>query len=155
MPVKVFESLLNASVEEVWAFHGSVEALKALTPPNQNVTIVGPETAVRNGALHQLRVVRGLLPLHWHARISEVEPPNRFVDTAERSPFRRWRHTHEFLPAPGGATLLRDTVDYELPMGPLGRLIDRLWASRDIDRLFAFRHQATQRALSANARTPD
>lgn len=148
MSRKVYESVLTATPEEVWGFHASVEALPLLSPPGTKVTILSQDTRVVEGALHELRVVRfGFMALRWNARITDVEPPYRFVDTAERSPFKFWRHEHAFLPLPEG-TMLRDTIEYELPFGPLGKLMDRLLVSRDLDQMFEHRHRVTRQALN-------
>lgn len=147
MPKLVFESLIDAPVEEVWAFHGSLEALKALTPPGQTVTILGPDTEIRDGALHRIRVGKGPFGFEWHARISEVLPPRQFVDTAEKSPFGFWRHLHAFEDHGGGKTLLRDVVEYRAPFGFLGSLVEPILIRPQIRRLFAYRHAATKRAL--------
>jgi ligand-binding SRPBCC domain-containing protein len=44
-------------------------------------------------------------------------------------------------------TLVRDTVDYSLPLGRLGMLAHGLFVRRDLDRIFAFRHQAVESML--------
>jgi ligand-binding SRPBCC domain-containing protein len=138
----VFESVIPCSVEELWEFHGSLEALRVLTPPGRELQVVGEDIEVRNGATHKVRVKQFGLWIDWHAEISEVEPPHQFVDTAVKSPFKFWQHRHEFLPHADGA-LLRDTVRYELPFGVFGRIVDTLVVKRDIEKLFAFRHRTT------------
>jgi ligand-binding SRPBCC domain-containing protein len=130
----------------MWAFHSSVEALKVLTPPGQHVTIVGETVEVKNGAVHELKVKKFGLTLQWVADISEVEPPHRFVDTARKSPFKFWRHTHEFLPGQG-CTILRDTVDYKMPFGILGKLVNSVLIEADVRKMFAFRHRVTRDVL--------
>lgn len=145
---KVFETRLDAPVERVWAFHSSAEALTALTPPGRQVQLLSEDLDVVQGARHAIRVRQFGVPLVWVARIEVAEPPHRFVDIAERSPFRSWWHEHAFLPD-GDGTLLRDTLEYELPFGPLGTLAHALFVSRDLDRLFAFRHARTRELLDA------
>jgi ligand-binding SRPBCC domain-containing protein len=143
---KIYSSLMPCPPERLWQFHQSVEALKILAPPGAKAEILGPDTAVENGALHRLRIIRWGLPLRWDARISEVEPGRQFRDTAERSPFAAWTHLHEFLPHPAGSEL-RDTVSLEPPFGPLGGLAWRAFLSRDIDAMFGHRHEMTRRAM--------
>ena len=63
------------------------------------------------------------------ARITELEPPHRFVDELVRSRFRSLRHVHEFVARDGG-TLMRDDLRWESPLGVLGRLADRLFVER-------------------------
>lgn len=146
MPKLIFESPLSCSVEELWAFHADVSALTLLTPPGTKVSIVGSDTRVENGALHELRIKKAGVTLSWRARISDVQPPFGFVDTAEKSPFRAWRHHHQFIAVESGS-LLRDTVDYELPFGFLGQILDRLIVRRDVQSMFAHRHLVTRQSL--------
>jgi ligand-binding SRPBCC domain-containing protein len=138
----VFESVVPCTVEELWAFHDSLEALKLLTPPTKQVEIIGDTTELRNGAVHKIRAKQFGVWLEWHAKISQVEPPSQFVDTAIRSPFKFWEHRHEFLPHAHG-TLLKDTVRYEMPFGILGRLVDSMAVRRDLERMFEHRHRVT------------
>lgn len=142
----MWESRLSAKVEDVWDFHRSAEALRMLTPPDRKIIEFGSDLEVRNGALHVLHLSVFGISIEWRARISDVNPPNGFVDTAEKSPFTYWRHQHEFLPIDSG-TLLRDTVEYQPPFGPIGRLANALFIQQDLNRLFEFRHSATRKAL--------
>lgn len=145
---RTWELRVEAPIERVWEFHSSAEAVEILSPPERRVRLAGPDSAVEDGALHVLKGrVFGLFPFTWKARISDVAPPTGFTDTAERSPFKSWSHRHEFVPD-GSGTIIRDSVHYELPGGPLGRIADWLFVRRDLDRLWSFRHAATLRCLS-------
>ena len=59
-----------------------------------------------------------------------------------------WRHTHLFQAMPDGRTLMRDRVEYQAPFGPIGRVIEALWVSRDVNRIFDYRSQAIERRFS-------
>jgi ligand-binding SRPBCC domain-containing protein len=52
----------------------------------------------------------------WHmtSRITEFEPPRRFVDEMVRGPFTRFRHEHRFEPSNKG-TLMTDLVEFQMP----------------------------------------
>jgi len=50
------------------------------------------------------------------AKIIELDRPRRFADEMVRGAFRRLRHVHEFHERDGG-TLMRDTLDWEAPLG--------------------------------------
>lgn len=101
---------------------------------------------IRAGALldHQLRV-HGL-PVRWRTRIEAWDPPCSFVDVQERGPYRLWRHPHRFIEAPGGATVM-DDVEYALPFGPIGALLDRLMVARDVRSIFDYRAERIRRLL--------
>lgn len=145
-PVVIFETVVQAPIEDVWDFHRSAEALRLLTPPNRKVEVLGDQTEVVEGSVHRIRVRQFGVPILWVAKITEVRPPHEFVDVALKSPFKSWTHRHQFFPHEEG-TLVRDVIDYELPLGPLGRLADRLFVRRDLERLFAYRHEVTKRTL--------
>ncbi len=147
-----YETLIRTSVEELWKFHASVEALNALTPPEKQAEIVGDDLEVREGAVHKVRVKQYGIAMEWHALIEQVTPPSpltthaSFVDTALKSPFKTWRHEHRFEPHPDGALLI-DNLEYSLPFGPLGAIANFLLVQRDLDKLFAFRHKKTKGLL--------
>ncbi len=63
------------------------------------------------------------------SRIVVCEPPRLFVDEMLRGPFARLRHAHEFVEA-GAGTRMKDVLDFESPLGPLGRLADALFVER-------------------------
>jgi len=147
MPTRTYETKLNATPEVVWQFHASAEALQVLTPPSRKVEFLSDDLAVREGAIQTIRARQFGIPMVWKVRLTEVNPPYGFRDTALKSPFAEWSHHHEFLPHEGG-TLLRDTVTYRVPLGPLGQLADLLFVHRQLDELFEFRHGATREALA-------
>ncbi len=62
-----------------------------------------------------------------------------------RGPYRHWHHEHLFTPAGGGGTLMRDRVDYDLPLGPLGGIAHALFVRRDLERIFDHRRLAVER----------
>ena len=85
------------------------------------------------------------------AKITECARPERFVDEQVRGIFKRFRHVHEFEARPGG-TLMRDTVEWTSPLGPLGSLADRLLVARHL-RSFLATKQSALKALAETART--
>lgn len=155
MVTRVYETRIAAPVEALRAFHESVEALVKLTPPGTKVEIIGEDVAVREGALHVLRIRQGPLTTVWKARLSEVTE-NGFVDTMEAGPAKYWRHHHEFLRDSGSAEgcILRDTVTFQAPGGPLSPLVHALFLNRQVDAMFAHRHQVTKRELEQNRVEP-
>lgn len=147
---KVFETRIAATAEELWSFHASAEALKVLTPPGRKLVPISTDLRVENGLLHVMGFRQFGLPMVWKARISEVDPPFGFVDTAEQSPFAFWQHRHSFI-RDGEGSILRDEIEYAPPGGPLAGLINRLMVSNDLDCLFAFRHSVTKQELESKS----
>ena len=66
------------------------------------------------------------------ARITEVTPPRRFVDEMVSGTFRRLRHEHEFIMHAEG-TLMRDVLEWESPLGIIGRIADALFVRKHME----------------------
>jgi ligand-binding SRPBCC domain-containing protein len=84
------------------------------------------------------------------SRITEFDPPNRFVDVMVRGAFRRFRHEHQF-PAVEGGTEIVDIFDYTSPLGPLGSLADHLFLRRYMTRLLRERNAFLKREAESAA----
>ncbi|MGH9865913.1 MAG: SRPBCC family protein, partial [Candidatus Acidiferrales bacterium] len=67
-------------------------------------------------------------------------------------PFRRWEHTHRFIPDGPEACWVEDHIQYELPMGALGSLFGGWFVKRKLEKLFAYRHRVTSEAFAAKRR---
>ena len=138
------EQLLPTRPEDVFPFFGDAHNLEALTPPWLGFRVVTPHPIdMRPGTLIEYRLRLHGVPIRWRTRIAVWDPPHRFVDVQLSGPYKLWHHTHDFEPAPGegGGTLMRDTVRYALPLGPLGELAHRLLVRRDLERIFDFRQR--------------
>jgi ligand-binding SRPBCC domain-containing protein len=84
------------------------------------------------------------------ARITLLERPHRFDDELIRSAFLWLRHRHEFEPA-GGGTLMRDTLEWRSPAGPLGVLADKLFIASHMRRFVTRKQLALKRIAEARA----
>jgi ligand-binding SRPBCC domain-containing protein len=84
------------------------------------------------------------------SRISEFDPPNRFVDEMVRGAFARFRHEHQFLAVEGGTEMV-DIFDYTSPLGPLGRLGDGLFLRRYMTTLLHERNAYLKRVAESAA----
>ena len=72
--------------------------------------------------------------------ISELDRPKRFVDRQLRGPFKEFIHEHTFVPVDGG-THVTDRVRFAAPLGPLGRVAERLVLKRYIPELIDTRNE--------------
>jgi ligand-binding SRPBCC domain-containing protein len=140
----VKESLIRATPGRVFAFHEQPEALKLLLPPWESARMIQSAkiSDVGSRAIVETRVL-GPITVQWIAEHTVYDPPRLFEDTQIKGPFRNWRHRHLVEPHPDGATL-RDEIDYEPPLGFIGRALAlRLIESR-LQKLFDYRHQVTR-----------
>lgn len=141
------EQVLPLPREEVFEFFSNPYNLQRITPPWLSFKVVeAPEGELHAGALIRYRLKLHGIPTGWTTRIERWSPGESFVDTQLRGPYKLWHHTHEFEDHPDG-TLIRDTVRYRMPFGPLGRIARTLVVKRDTERIFDYRHAAIRAAL--------
>jgi len=139
----VKESVVRATPERVFAFHEQPEALRLLIPPWASSRIIAQARISEPGTrtIIEARIL-GPFTARWIAEHTAYDPPRMFEDVQIAGPFRHWRHRHFVEPHPDGA-ILRDEIDYEPPLGFLGRLVAPLLIERRLERLFEYRHQVT------------
>jgi ligand-binding SRPBCC domain-containing protein len=133
------EQRVQGDPETVFGFFADAGNLESITPPWLQFRIVTPRPIdMREGALIEYRLKLHGLPIRWLTRIDEWVPGQRFVDSQLHGPYALWHHTHEFE-ADGDGTIVRDTVRYALPLGPLGEIAHRAFVARDLKRIFDYR----------------
>jgi uncharacterized protein (TIGR01777 family) len=135
-------SQIDASPEEVYAWHLRPGALQRLLPPWERVEVLGAPRGIEDGARVVLRVTRGPFRNRWVARHDGFVEGRQFRDVQESGPFDQWRHTHRFDPAPGGVTCLEDRIEYTIPGGVFGAAAAG-FVRRGLERMFRYRHAVT------------
>lgn len=146
----VKESQIAATPEQVFAFHESSGALERLTPPWERVRVVEGGYSLRPGSRVVLETWLGPIPMRWVAEHTEYEPGRMFADVQVSGPFRSWYHRHWCLDDGQGGTILRDEVDYEPPLGMLGRILGKGFLERKLRRMFDYRHEVTRRIVESS-----
>lgn len=134
------ECILPATVDSVFAFFSDPRNLDRITPSSLRFCILTPdsELVMTEGLMIDYSLRIRAIPVRWRSRITEYNPPSRFVDEQVFGPYKRWHHVHEFEACEDG-TIVRDIVSYAPPGGPLAPLLNRLFVSRDIRKIFAHR----------------
>lgn len=135
------EQWIPKKPDEVFPYFCSETNLEELTPPFLNFHVLGKNTPViTEGTLIDYRLSMHGVPLKWQSRILSWQPSKCFVDEQVAGPYRLWHHTHEFIEL-GGGTLLRDRVQYKLPLGIFGDLAAGWKVHDDVSKIFSFRRQ--------------
>jgi ligand-binding SRPBCC domain-containing protein len=141
------EQVVATDIEETFDFFSNAANLDAITPPSLGFTILTPlPIEMREGTLIAYRLGLLGIPIHWLTRIDEWTPGRSFTDTQVRGPYAHWVHRHSFAPHPDG-TLIRDRVDYALPLPFLTAPVHALFVRPMIERIFAYRREVITRVL--------
>jgi ligand-binding SRPBCC domain-containing protein len=145
----VFESSTPVATtpETLYEFHENPENMRLIAPSTLTVQEIDCEKQARPGGTFRIRATQFGLPIRWTGQWEKAEAPGLLVDTALRSPFAIWRHSHIFSKHPQGA-LLTDRVEYLLKGGFAGRIVSRWILPLVFAGMFRSRHEATRRHFS-------
>jgi uncharacterized protein YbjT (DUF2867 family)/ligand-binding SRPBCC domain-containing protein len=138
-------------VDEVFTFFAEPENLRRLTPASMRFEFLTDDRAMRQGLEidYRLRPLLGI-PVGWKTRIDAYDPPRSFQDTQLRGPYSKWEHRHTFEAVDGG-TLITDEIEYAVPFGPLGDVVNRLAIRDELRRIFGYRADAIRSAFAEPA----
>ncbi len=150
---------IDRPLDEVFRFFSDAGNLQALTPRFLDFSIKTPlPIDMRAGARIEYRLGLFGVPMRWLTIISAWDPPAidpasgrrvaRFIDQQVSGPYAVWKHLHEFEEI-NGKTIMRDVVDYAVPFGPLGEVARWAFVRRTLDRIFAFRREATDHVFGS------
>ena len=125
--------------DEVFGFFSDASNLQRITPAFVGFEILtaGP-LVIGAGARIDYRLKLYGVPVRWETQIETFDAGVAFSDIQLKGPYRSWHHRHVFADVPGG-TRMDDTVDYELPFGPLGEVARLLFVARSLEKIFDYR----------------
>ena len=147
VPSIVIATQVAASIEQCFALSlsidahtGSMRRAKERAVAGVTQGEIGPGETVTWSARHYG------IRFRMTSRISEFDRPTRFVDEQISGPFKRWWHEHEFQANDDG-TLMIDRIEFEAPLGFLGRLVEKLTLTRYVERLILQRNSWLKKEL--------
>jgi len=150
MKTEIFERTthVDATPGELFAWHTRPGAFERLTPPWEPVEVVERTGSIKDGDRLVMQV--GPLKQRWVAEHTDYIEGEQFVDVQLEGPMAYWRHTHRCEADDDGA-LLRDRIEYALPMGVFGRVFGSRFMRRKLERMFAYRQRVTAGDVASHA----
>ncbi len=131
---------LPISLESAWDFFSNPQNLAKITPPEMNLIPTSPLPSETYPGLFITYKVKPLLgiPMTWVTEITQVREQAFFVDEQRLGPYRIWHHQHHFKAVKGGVEMI-DIVDYRLPLGPIGVLLQKIMVGKMLTNIFEYR----------------
>lgn len=159
------EVRIDAPFDDVWDFHATERGLEALTADWLNLRVervIGPDGTDDPAVLEPgSELAVSMQPLgigprqYWTSAIvarERTDGSGHFRDEMVHGPFDHWVHTHAFF-ADGETTIVRDHIEYELPLGSLGQLGEP-FSPIGFELMFRDRHRHTKQALERSGDEP-
>lgn len=136
------KQLINSDLETVWNFMRSPLNLQKITPSYLSFQILTPKDNLKEMYAGQIieyyvKPIAGI-KLHWATEITHVENLRFFVDEQRFGPYKFWHHQHHLKAVDGGVEMI-DIVHYKLPLGFLGRILNKLMVANQLKGIFDYR----------------
>jgi len=138
---------LPIGIKEAWKFFSSPRNLKAITPDHMGfeITKITHQEEMYEGQIIAYKVRPILnIPLRWVTEITHVKEPYYFVDEQRFGPYSFWHHQHIFEENDEGV-LMKDIVNYGIPLGPLGRIANTVFVRKQLEGIFDYRLKAVEK----------
>ena len=128
------------SLEEAWQFFQNPSNLSKITPTEMGFQILSevPDQMYSGLFIHYKVTPLLGIRMNWTTEITHVKRPHYFVDEQRVGPYRIWHHEHHFKEINGGVEML-DRVNYQLPLGAIGKMIHPLIVKKKLNEIFNHR----------------
>jgi uncharacterized membrane protein len=127
---------VNAPVDEVFTYFARPEHMADQFPENMGLNIIPIE--VKNGfGVGTIFRISGDFDgkrLQWDCETIDYIPHRKIVAEMIEGPFKHWQITVEFEAIAEKRTRTSISVVYDMPMGPLGGLIDKIKLRKTAER---------------------
>ncbi|HEX4923160.1 MAG TPA: hypothetical protein VFV50_03705 [Bdellovibrionales bacterium] len=140
MAVAEFSSVISLSPQEVFQFLFLDGAWERGLPPEFNAERLedGP---FREGTVIRWRIGWKGFQYNWSVIVDAIRAPEYVEVRQQLGIFNSWALSQTLEDHGAGSTLLKDRVEYQMPLGLLGRLADDLIVRRETMRLLESRHE--------------
>lgn len=119
---------INSPVNEVFTYFARPEHMADQFPENMGLSIIPIEVKNSFGVGTVFRINGDFdgKRLEWDCETIEYVPHHKIVAKMIQGPFKEWQILVEFDEISKNKTKTSITVDYEMPMGPLGSFMDKV-----------------------------
>lgn len=144
------EQQLYCDLETAWKFFSSANNLSEITPKDMNFIV---RTKLEDDEIYKGMIIYYYvspllgIKMNWQTEITQVSFQKNFTDFQNKGPYKLWNHFHEFIPNEKGV-LMKDTIDYELPMGFLGEIAHQLFVKKKLDHIFEYRNTVLEKMFN-------
>lgn len=140
---KEYKTFLPLDIDKAWDFFSSPRNLAKITPEHMGFIITSKfnDEKMYPGMLITYKVspIMGI-QMDWCTEITHVIDKKYFVDEQRFGPYAMWHHQHHFKVVDGGIEMT-DIVNYAIPFGILGRMMNSIMVSNEIEKIFSYREK--------------
>ncbi|RNC90237.1 MAG: cell division inhibitor [Allomuricauda sp.] len=131
---------LPISKKAAWDFLSDPKNLKTITPDHMGFHILsGADRPMYQGQIIQY-IVKPFAgyATKWVTEITHVRNEEYFVDEQRFGPYSLWHHKH-FLKEVEGGVEMEDIIDYKIPFGIIGQIVQPFLVKKQLESIFKYR----------------
>jgi ligand-binding SRPBCC domain-containing protein len=136
---------------EAWEFLSNPKNLSKITPNHMkfNITSSIEKEKIFPGQIitYKISPFKGIT-INWVTEITHVKEGSYFVDEQRFGPYKFWHHLHSLKEITDGVQM-EDQVSYKLPLGFIGRLINRFIVEKNLKKIFQYRFDKLEEIFDA------
>lgn len=139
-------SIIPVKRDELFHFLAEPKNMAGIAPENLQIEEVSGDTRLAIGREVKYRVLRMGVVASWVLRLEEYEEGTLLVESQKVGIFSSWQWSqrledHGVNEHGEPQTLLTDSIEYHLPLGLLGCLVDDFFIRQDTQKLLESRHE--------------
>ncbi|MBT4223646.1 MAG: SRPBCC family protein [Opitutae bacterium] len=133
------EQWIGIDSEKIWEFFSDPNNLGKIMPPEMGIEVKGIVAhRISAGQIIEYKVRVPILGRKkWVTEIKEISKTS-FTDIQKVGPYKSWEHKHT-VKAEREGTRLIDEIQYELPLGILGKIGNKWLVTRSLEKIFGYR----------------
>jgi ligand-binding SRPBCC domain-containing protein len=119
---------IKAKTSNVFTYFARPEHISDQFEERVGMTVVPLDVKAGMGVGTTFRVIGDFdgKRLEWDCETTEFIPEQKIAAKMIKGPFKKWNIAVEFKPLEEKLTRLIMTVNYEMPLGPLGRILNKI-----------------------------
>lgn len=127
--------------KDLFEFIADYKKRMRLMPPDLQLELTSVPLELKKGCEHDFKITRWGLNYSFTLVVENVEPNEGFTERSQFGVFEEFLNTFKLEDHGENSTLLTNIIDYKLPIGVLGTLLDDLWLKNDMNRILVFAHK--------------
>jgi ligand-binding SRPBCC domain-containing protein len=146
MAVFEHETEFACSVEGLFDFLCRPANISRLSDPNVGIRFLSAPEVVYAGSSLEFEIVSFGQKIQATHQIVQFERPRLVIEQQVSGPMKAWKHVHEYVETENGS-LKRDRVEFQLPGGLLGFLLNDQKIIDHLEDGFFYRQQQVNKLI--------
>ncbi len=150
MPTIRLTTLISAPIEQVFDLARDIDAHMESTSKSKERAVAGVTSGLIGMGETVIWEARHLgIKQRLMVKITEFDSPNMFVDEIVSGAFQSMKHTHRFQ-TKGECTEMIDEFIFESPLGILGKVANKLFLRRYMEKFLIERNMILKRMAESS-----